>query len=119
MRLYLHQNSLSCYYLWSVMTRNRIKSLNRVEVKFKVIHPKDKTPKRSEVKDLLVGALKAQKDRTVIEYLKPEFGIPETPGYAKIYKTKEDAQNTEPEHILKRNNLFEKKKEAGDKEESK
>lgn len=83
--------------------------LDRLEVKFTVIHPKEKTPKRSEVKDALATTLKAKKDAIVIEFMKPTFGKPETPGYAKVYKSKEAAQRTEPEHILKRNNLFEKK----------
>jgi len=101
-----------------ILEKQQNELLNRLEVRFKVTHPKEKTPKRSEVKDMLASALKVKKETTIIEYLKPSFGLPETPGYAKVYNSKEDAQRTEPEHILKRNNLFEAKKTGEKKEEA-
>jgi small subunit ribosomal protein S24e len=86
----------------------------RMELNFKVSHPKEVTPKRKDVRDEIASQLKVQKDRIVIDNMKPEFGKPETLGYAKIYKTKDDAVRVESEAVLKRNNLFEEKKEKGE-----
>jgi small subunit ribosomal protein S24e len=86
----------------------------RMELNFKVSHPKEVTPKRKDVRDEIATQLKVQKDRIVIDNMKVEFGKPETLGYAKIYKTKDDAQRVESEAVLKRNNLFEEKKEKGE-----
>jgi small subunit ribosomal protein S24e len=86
----------------------------RMELNFKVSHPKEVTPKRKDVRDEIATQLKVQKDRIVIDNMKPEFGKPETLGYAKIYKTKDDAVKVESDAVLKRNNLFEEKKEKGE-----
>lgn len=88
--------------------------IGRMELNFKVSHPKEVTPKRKDVRDEIATQLKVQKDRVVIDNMKPEFGKPETLGYAKIYKTKDDAVRVESEAVLKRNNLFEQKKEKGE-----
>jgi small subunit ribosomal protein S24e len=86
----------------------------RMELNFKVSHPKEVTPKRKDVRDEIATQLKVQKDRIVIDNMKSEFGKPETLGYAKIYKTKDDAVKVESDAVLKRNNLFEEKKEKGE-----
>jgi small subunit ribosomal protein S24e len=86
--------------------------IGRMEVDFKVSHPKEVTPKRKEVRDEIAALLDVQKDRIVIDHMKSEFGKPETMGYAKVYKNKKDAQNTETIAVLKRNNLYEAKKET-------
>ncbi|UCE38136.1 MAG: 30S ribosomal protein S24e [Thermoplasmata archaeon] len=88
--------------------------IERLEVNFKVSHPKEVTPKRKEVRDEIAAQLKVPKDRIVIDNMQPEFGKPETLGYAKVYKNKNDALKTESEAVLKRNNLFEEKKEKGE-----
>ncbi len=84
--------------------------LNRIEVHFKVLHPGEAIPKRSNIKEKVASLMKAEKDRVVIDHVKSRFGVGESVGYAKIYRTKADAQAIENEHILKRNNLFESKK---------
>jgi ribosomal protein S24E len=69
----------------------------RMELNFKVSHPKEVTPKRKDVRDEIASQLKVQKDRIVIDNMKPEFGKPETLGYAKIYKTKEKGEEKKEE----------------------
>lgn len=86
--------------------------LDRLEVDFKITHPKEVTPKRNEVKNEIATLLKVQKDTIVIDNMRTEFGKPETIGYAKVYKSKSQALSNETEAILKRNNLFEEKKET-------
>ena len=88
--------------------------MGRLEVDFKVSHPKEITPKRKVVKDEIAALLEVPKDTIVIDHMKSEFGKPETVGYAKVYKSKKDAQHTETEAVLKRNNLFEAKKETAE-----
>jgi ribosomal protein S24E len=47
----------------------------------------------------------------VVDYMRSEFGMPVTVGYAKAYKTKDSLQAIERKHILKRNAAEEKKEE--------
>ncbi len=84
--------------------------LDRTEVKFKAVHPKEGTPQREAVRDKLVGLLKASKERVIVDAMDSEFGKTETVGYAKVYKTKEAAMKYEREEILVRNKLKEKVK---------
>lgn len=91
--------------------------VGRLEVNFKVSHPKEITPGRKEVRDEMATLLKVKKDTIVIDNMKPEFGKPETIGYAKVYKSKDDALQMETNAVLKRNALLEEKKEK--KEEKK
>ena len=97
-----------------IISKKENQIIGRMELNFKVSHPKEVTPKRKDVRDEIATQLKVQKDRIVIDNMKPEFGKPETLGYAKIYKTKDDAVRVESEAVLKRNNLFEEKKEKGE-----
>jgi small subunit ribosomal protein S24e len=86
--------------------------LDRIEVKFKVVHPKEGTPKREDVRDRISAALKAPKERVIVDAMDSEFGTTVTLGYAKVYKTKEAAIKFEREEILVRNKLKEKKVKA-------
>ena len=92
--------------------------IGRLEVDFKISHPKEITPKRKDDRDEIAKLLEVQKDRRVVDRMNSEFGKPETLGYAKVYKSKGDALQIETKAVLKRNNLFEEKKEkAGEKKE--
>ncbi|MDG6220691.1 MAG: 30S ribosomal protein S24e [Candidatus Thermoplasmatota archaeon] len=94
--------------------------LKRVEVEFEVKHPKGPTPKRNEIRDAIASELGAKKESVVVDELNSTFGKPVTCGYAKVYKSVEDARNVELEHIQKRNNIFQEKKKPGEaKEEGK
>jgi small subunit ribosomal protein S24e len=88
--------------------------LNRTEVYFKVEHPNEKTPKRDAVRGKVAEALKVRREQVVIDYMKSEFGMPVTKGYAKVYKKPEDIEKIEREHIKKRNAV--KKEESDNKE---
>jgi small subunit ribosomal protein S24e len=99
-----------------VISKKENPLLDRLEVDFKVTHPKEVTPKRKDVKNEIATLLKVQKDTIVIDNMKTEFGKPETMGYAKVYKSKSEALVNETEAILKRNNLFEEKKEKSKEE---
>ena len=93
--------------------------IGRLEVNFKVSHPKEITPGRKTVRDEIASLLKVKKDTIVIDNMKPQFGKPETIGYAKVYKSKNDALQMETKAVLKRNALLEETKEKAKKKEEK
>lgn len=77
--------------------------LNRIEVNFKAIHPKEKTPKKDEIRESIATVMNLKKKNIIIDNMKSIFGCPETFGYAKIYPTLKEATKIEREHIIKRN----------------
>ncbi|RLF60483.1 MAG: 30S ribosomal protein S24e [Thermoplasmata archaeon] len=95
--------------------------LNRTEIKFRVKHQGEKTPERELVKNDLAEMLKVNKSLIIIDYIRPGFGMAISSGYAKVYKSMEDAKRVEPSYILKRNKFGEAKEEKAEevKEETK
>jgi small subunit ribosomal protein S24e len=79
-----------------IVSKNENQLLERLELKFKALHPNEGTPNREE--------------RVVVDWMRSEFGRNETVGYAKAYKTKDAAMKYEREHVLVRNKLKEKVK---------
>ena len=102
-----------------VVQRKENPLLKRTEVSFKAIHKAEPTPTRDALRAFLAKELKATKDIVVIDSQASTFGRYETVGYAKVYKTKEQALIVERKHILVRNKLIEPevKKEATPKPE--
>lgn len=92
-----------------IVSRKENMVIGRTEVVFKAVHLNEKTPKRSEIKEKLAELLGVSKGNVVIDNMKPEFGRPESSGYAKVYKNIEDGKGLERDYILMRNNLLEKK----------
>jgi len=86
--------------------------LNRTEVRFKISHPKEKSPERDLVREKLAAILNEKKDGVIIDSMNAEFGKAETQGYAKVYKSKEAAMKLERDHTLCRNKLKERKATA-------
>ena len=80
--------------------------LNRMEIRFRVKHPKASTPKREDIRNLIAANLNVEKDRVIIARMHTPFGIHETKGYAKVYYSVEDAKKIEPDYILKRHKLI-------------
>jgi len=91
--------------------------LNRTEVKFLIHHENDGTPKRDLIRDELAEKLKAKKEHIIINYLKSGFGVTQTRGYAKIYKSIDTMKAIEEEHILVRNAVIQKQKKKEEKPE--
>lgn len=80
--------------------------LNRREIYFMITHDNESTPRRDEVITRLVQDTGVAREKIVVDHIKPEYGIPRSKGYAKVYKTKEDALHFERNPILKRNKLI-------------
>ncbi len=90
-----------------VLSRKENPLLGRVEVTFQIVHPGEPSPTRDAVRDDLAQALKAPKERIVLDHLRSEFGRAVTVGAAKVYEKKETALEVEPKHLLIRNQLIE------------
>ena len=80
--------------------------LKRTEVRFRVSHPAEASPQRAVLRDQLAKALHATRDIVVVDFARSEFGRSTSRGYAKVYKSKEDALKVERKHILVRNGLL-------------
>ncbi len=86
--------------------------LKRTEVRFRVTHPNEMTPGRAVLREALAKVLHATRDIVVVDFSQSEFGRSASRGYAKVYKSKEDAEKVERKHILVRNGLREAEKKV-------
>ena len=80
--------------------------LKRFEVRFQVTHPKEPTPKRDDLRQEIAKALSEKKDNVILDWAHSDFGRNRTVGYAKVYRSKEDALRMERKPILVRNGLI-------------
>jgi small subunit ribosomal protein S24e len=87
--------------------------LKRTEVRFKAVHKAEPTPSRDNLRSELAKHLKAPKDSVIVDRASSSFGRFETVGYAKVYKSKDDALSVERAHILVRNKLKEPEVKEG------
>jgi small subunit ribosomal protein S24e len=86
--------------------------LGRTEVRFRIVHSKEKTPDRDSVREKLAAIMNEKKETVIIDSMRSQFGKPESLGYAKIYKTKDKAMRVERDRTLVRNKLKERKAKA-------
>jgi small subunit ribosomal protein S24e len=93
-----------------IVSKNENQLLERLELKFRALHPNEGTPNREDVREKIATMVKVPKERVVVDSMTSEFGRNETVGYAKAYKTKEAVMKYEREHVLVRNKLKEKVK---------
>lgn len=88
-----------------ILEKKKNPLLDRVEVNFKAIHPKEKTPTRKQIREGIAELTKSNKETVFIDHMDSEFGRPNTLGYAKVYKTKEKALEVESKPVLKRHGI--------------
>lgn len=86
-----------------ILSKHENKLLQRVEVRFKATHAKEKTPARDAVREALAKSLGGTKDAIVVDEMQSAFGKSETLGYAKQYATVDAAKKLEPHHLQLRN----------------
>ncbi len=79
--------------------------LKRIELRFEVTHTKQGTPNRDNVRQEIAKSLSVKKDFVILDRIRSEFGRTKTVGYAKVYKSKEDALRLERKPILVRMGL--------------
>jgi small subunit ribosomal protein S24e len=99
-----------------IQSKNDNLLLGRTEVRFVIHHEGEGTPKRELVRSELAEKLNAKKETVMVDFMRSSFGACKTVGYAKIYKSVEDAKAGEADPILKRNGLGTKKKPKKQKE---
>ena len=90
-----------------VVSRRENALLKRTEVRFVVRHPKEPSPARDALRQELAKQLNATKDVVVVDHARSVFGRAVSAGFAKVYKSKEDALRTERGFVLVRNRLKE------------
>ena len=83
--------------------------LGRVEVRFLVQHPNEKTPSRDQIREKLAAQLGGKKGNIVVDSMNSVFGKGATKGYARVYEAPEQLAKNEPHYLLKRNKLEELK----------
>jgi len=88
----------------------------RTEVYFTIHHDGEGTPKREFIKSELAQKLNAKKENIMINYMKSSFGSTTTEGYAKVYKSLEEAKKGENDYILVRNGVLVKEKKPAKEE---
>ncbi|MEA2055350.1 MAG: hypothetical protein U9O49_00785 [Candidatus Thermoplasmatota archaeon] len=95
-------------------------SLSRTEVQFTIKHEGQGTPNREIIRTELAEKLNVKKENVVVNSINSSFGIQETTGYVKIYKSAEKLKALEREYIIKRNKIGtkgkKKKEEKADEE---
>ncbi len=100
-----------------VISKKENPLMRRTEVRFKLTHPKEGTPRREAVRDNIAKLMNVPKERVIIDHLTSEFGKVETVGYAKIYISSKDAVEIEQKYILVRNRLVKKDEKEREKVE--
>jgi small subunit ribosomal protein S24e len=93
--------------------------LSRLDVTFRITHPNERTPRRSDVREELASQLNVKKGNVIVDNMKAVFGKSETMGFAKIYKSEKEAKAIEREHILIRNKLISGKASKGEEKKEK
>ena len=88
--------------------------LKRKEAGFTIVSgPKEKTPKRLDVKKAVAVEMQVSEDVVFIKRMHTKTGTSITVGVANVYQSANQAKIVEPEYIRKRNSPPEKTKEAG------
>lgn len=89
--------------------------LGRTEVRFRLSHANEPTPRRDAVREKLASTLAVNKGTIVIDNMDTDFGRAATAGLARIYPNPEAAKKQERWYLLKRNafeGIGEKRKKA-------
>lgn len=79
--------------------------MKRVEVRFAVDHVGEMTPGRNAAAEEVAKKLKTKRACVVIDTMDSQYGIGKSKGYAKVYESKEAAQEFESKYLLKRNGI--------------
>jgi len=82
--------------------------LDRTEIRFKATHPGEPSASRDAIREKIAALAHSTKEKVILHSMKSQFGLCQTSGYAKVYKSVEAAKKHEQKHILVRNKLIEK-----------
>lgn len=93
-----------------ILTKNENKLLHRTEIKAKISHINEGTPKRLETRDKLAATVNSDADRTVIVKMDSEFGKSVSNVEFRVYEDPTQMKSIEFPYILKRNGFLEEEK---------
>ena len=82
--------------------------LDRTEIKFKATHPGEPSASRDAIREKIAALAHSTKENVILDNMRSQFGLCQTSGYAKVYKSVEAAKKHERKHVLVRNKLIEK-----------
>lgn len=86
----------------------------RKDVAFTIKHDGETTPSRVQVRQLLAAEIGTKTENVVVDHMASTRGQATTAGTARAYESADLARGAERKHFLKRNNLFQEKKDGGD-----
>lgn len=84
--------------------------LNRRELSFKVLHDAA-TPSRQEVRKKLIARLNAKKETVILDSFTSRYGLKESIGIARVYKSEARAREVESKFLIDKNFGVEKAEE--------
>ncbi len=76
--------------------------LNRRELRFKVLHDAA-TPSRKDVKDKLTALLNVKKETVILDSFTSRYGLKESVGTARVYKSQNRAREVESKFLIDKN----------------
>ncbi len=86
--------------------------LKRKEIWCRIVYGNEPSPKRDQIRDIISRNLGADKSLVMVDRSIQETGKHQQTSYVKIYSDKKSAMLYEPDYILIRNGLKEKKEGA-------
>ncbi len=95
-----------------ILSKKENQLIDRVELQVLAKHLGAPTPKREEIRELVAGAVRAERDRVIVDHLETGFGQGMTRAYVKVYPSKKRAMEVETRPILVRNKLATPKPKA-------
>ena len=95
-----------------ILSKKENQLIDRIELEVLAKHLGAATPKREEIRELVASAVRAEKDRVIVDHLETGFGQGMTRAYVKVYPSKKRALEVETRPILVRNKLAEPKPKA-------
>jgi len=85
--------------------------LHRTEINFRIRFQRERTPSRADVRNMMAKNFSSEQERVIIDHMRTSFGLHMVTGYCKIYENVDYAKKIEPDYILIRHGLKEKKGE--------
>ncbi|MGC8565178.1 MAG: 30S ribosomal protein S24e [Thermoplasmata archaeon] len=85
--------------------------LHRTEINFRIRFQRERTPSRADVRNMMAKNFSSELERVIIDHMRTSFGLHMVTGYCKIYENVDFAKRIEPDYILIRHGLKEKKGE--------
>lgn len=85
---------------------------SRKDVEFVIKHDGAATPNRVQVRQLVAAEIGSKTENVVVALMESATGMSATRGVARAYTSADAARKAERVHFLKRNNLYQEKKEG-------